>query len=300
MTYIARWGKDRSFGRVELDQRRELAKGDLFVGRSERGLVLAEVVGAVRDESRGPAETIRLLRRATLHDLKEAQENRRLEEEALRAGRAMVEELGLPMKLVEAEYTLDRGKLFFYFTASQRVDFRQLVKNMARTFRTRIELRQVGARDESAIVGGIGPCGMQCCCNLFLKDFQSIGIRMVRAQNMALNPTKTSGLCGKLLCCMAYELPTYMELWSSLPPGTNPDQKIKTPNGNYVVLGVDVFTNQVRVLHPQGKEIWVDAKDFEEFKRVISSGGSWEKGTERIAAPLEAPSPDEESACKGD
>ena len=145
---------------------------------------------------------------------------------------------------------LDRRKLFFYFTSEQRVDFRAYVRDLARDFHTRIEMRQIGVRDEARVVKGIGPCGRPCCCSYWLHDFTPICIRMVKEQKLALNPTKISGICGRLMCCMAYEHETYGALWKGLP---GPGSKIRTENGTYVLESVDLASERVQVRTPSGR-----------------------------------------------
>ncbi len=197
----------------------------------------------------------------------------RLEEtDALREARVMLREHKLDMKLVDVEYPLDRKKIFLYFTSEQRVDFRGYVKDLAKIFKTRIELRQIGIRDEAKVVGGIAPCGLPCCCSHWLHRFAPICIRMVKEQNLALNPVKISGLCGRLMCCMGYEYTTYHELWERLP---NPGSKIRGPRGVYAVSGVDLATQSVR-LYGEGKEISVAVNDFPAFKKSLAEGTVWE------------------------
>ena len=148
------------------------------------------------------------------------------------------------MKLVDVEYTLDRSKILFYFTADGRVDFRDLVKDLAGVFHTRIELRQIGVRDESKMLGGLGICGQPFCCNRFLKDFQPVSIKMAKAQGLSLNPAKISGSCGRLMCCLAYEQPAY-EYLNSITPGVG--SVVKTPDGTGVVTEVNVISGVLRV-----------------------------------------------------
>jgi cell fate regulator YaaT (PSP1 superfamily) len=137
------------------------------------------------------------------------EENRRRAKEAFAVCEAKIAEHGLPMKLIDVEFTFDVGKILFYFTAEGRVDFRELVKDLAAIFRTRIELRQIGVRDEAKFLGGLGPCGRELCCHTWLGDFEPVSIRMAKDQNLSLNPTKISGICGRLMCCLKYENPCY-------------------------------------------------------------------------------------------
>ena len=148
------------------------------------------------------------------------------------------------MKLVDVEYTLDRGKILFYFTADGRIDFRELVKDLAGTFRTRIELRQIGVRDESRMLGGLGICGQPFCCSRFLKDFQPVSIKMAKEQGLSLNPAKISGSCGRLMCCLVYEQPAY-EYLNKVTPGVG--SVVKTPEGNGTVVETNVISGTLRV-----------------------------------------------------
>ncbi|NLL37397.1 MAG: hypothetical protein GX256_07750 [Fretibacterium sp.] len=237
------------------------------------------------DSSRGPEpmlQEVEFLETADEGQVESYYELRAEEEVALLRARAILAEHQLQMKLVEVEYMLDRKKLFFYFTSEQRVDFRAYVRDLAREFRTRIEMRQIGVRDEARAVRGIAPCGRPCCCSSWLHRFTPICIRMVKEQNLALNPAKISGICGRLMCCMAYEHPIYQELWRSLP---NPGAKIKTEQGNYVLEGVDLNTKCVKIRFPGGREIPVSIEEFPDFKEAVLSGEPWET---EDALPLSA------------
>ncbi len=194
------------------------------------------------------------------------------EQRVLINAREILKGHNLPMKLVDVEYLLDRKKLFFYFTSEQRVDFRAYVRDLAREFKTRIELRQIGVRDEAKSVKGISPCGRECCCSYWLHRFTPICIRMVKEQNLALNPTKISGICGRLMCCMSFEHEMYTQLWKNLP---NPGSKVKGPMGSFLLLGIDLKAAGVRVRCPDGKEILVSVTDFEEFRSTVLRGEEW-------------------------
>jgi cell fate regulator YaaT (PSP1 superfamily) len=200
---------------------------------------------------------------------------RRLDEDGvLVRSRQILQNHQLQMKLVDVEYTMDRKKLFFYFTSEQRIDFRAYVRDLAREFRIRIEMRQIGVRDEAKTVRGIAPCGRACCCSYWLHRFTPINIRMVKEQNLALNPTKISGICGRLMCCMAYEHSHYSELWKTLP---NPGAKIKTTQGNYILEGVDLQTESVKVRFPEGREVPIPIAEFADFKDTILRGEEWKE-----------------------
>lgn len=192
-----------------------------------RGLEFGKVVISPRDV---PEEDVvlplkKVLRLATQEDIDQMNENNAKEIEAKDVCTAKIEEHDLPMKLIDVEYTFDGSKVIFYFTAEGRVDFRELVKDLASVFRTRIELRQIGVRDEAKMLGGIGSCGRVLCCASFLGDFEPVSIRMAKDQNLSLNPTKISGICGRLMCCLKYESEGYechkknCKKSNNLPPG---------------------------------------------------------------------------------
>jgi len=186
-------------------------KGDYAVVQTERGVSLGEVVQRLDDyapkAAKSPAHKV--LRSATADDIRAHQENARREGEAEAFCARRIAERGLPMKLVRAEYLLDRSKAVFYFTADGRIDFRELVKDLAHELRTRIEMRQIGVRDEARVVGGVGPCGKGLCCATFLADFEPITVKMAKDQKLSLNPAKLSGVCGRLMCCLIYEHESY-------------------------------------------------------------------------------------------
>lgn len=188
-----------------------LAPGDHAVVTTERGTVVGEVVRRI-DGVPGPGRKgscARVVRPATAEDVKVHAENARREAEAHAFCLDRIAARGLPMKLVRTEVLLDRSKTIFYFTADGRIDFRELVKDLAHELRTRIEMRQIGVRDEARAVGGIGPCGRELCCASFLADFEPITVKMAKDQNLALNPAKLSGVCGRLMCCLIYEHESY-------------------------------------------------------------------------------------------
>ena len=186
------------------------------------------------------------------------------------------------MKLIDVEFLRAKRKLFFYFSSEQRVDFRAYVRDLAREFKTRIELRQVGVRDEAKIIRGVGPCGQPCCCSYWLNQFAPICIKMVKEQNLALNPAKISGICGRLMCCMCYEHEAYHEAWEGFP---NPGTKIKTPNGNVIVAGIDLPTKSLRCFIVGKGEVKIPKDKFAEFKDVVTSGGEWVVPEEEIEEP---------------
>jgi cell fate regulator YaaT (PSP1 superfamily) len=188
-----------------------LAKGDFAVVSTERGVALGEVDRCVRDFTPTGEKTQwpRVLRVATADDLRIHKENEKREAEAHAVCVKRIAARGLDMKLVRSEILLDRSKAIFYFTADGRIDFRELVKDLAHELRTRIEMRQIGVRDEARIIGGIGPCGKELCCASFLADFEPITVKMAKDQKLSLNPAKLSGVCGRLMCCLIYEHESY-------------------------------------------------------------------------------------------
>ena len=186
----------------------------------------------------------KVLRIADQKDRLIVDENKKAAQEAFDVCFTKVTDHGLDMKLVDVEYTFDRNKIIFYFTADGRVDFRELVKDLASIFRTRIELRQIGVRDEAKLLGGIGPCGRMLCCSTFLGDFEPVSIKMAKDQNLSLNPSKISGLCGRLMCCLKYENDEYESAKEQLP---DLDEVIQTPSGTGRVVGLNILERVLQV-----------------------------------------------------
>ena len=185
-----------------------------------------------------------VLRMADGMDVRRMRQNRADERSAFTVCEQRIAAHGLQMKLIDAEYTLDRNKLVFYFTADSRVDFRELVKDLAAHFHTRIELRQIGVRDESKMLGGLGVCGQPFCCSRFLKNFQPVSIKMAKEQGLSLNPAKISGACGRLMCCLAYEQKSY-EYLNSITP--QPGSVVRTPDGEGTVVEANVVSGMLKV-----------------------------------------------------
>ncbi|MCL2407332.1 MAG: stage 0 sporulation family protein [Defluviitaleaceae bacterium] len=186
----------------------------------------------------------KIIRIATDEDLSQIEKNREREAEAIPVFAEAVKRHNLDMKLVDIELTFDQSKIFFYFSADGRVDFRELVKELVSIFRMRIELRQIGPRDETKILGGVGVCGRGLCCATFLTEFGSVSVKMAKDQNLSLNPVKISGVCGRLMCCLKYEEETYEELNKNLP---NIGDTVKTPDGNGEVMNVMILRQLVKV-----------------------------------------------------
>ena len=194
----------------------------------------------------------KMLRFANDKDFKKIEENKEKEAEAFKICEEMIQEHGLVMKLVSVEYSYDGGRIVFFFTADGRVDFRELVKDLAARFHTRIELRQIGVRDEAKMLGGIGICGQPYCCKQFLNDFQTVSIKMAKEQGLSLNPTKVSGSCGRLMCCLKYEQDAYDYLHSLTP---NVGATVKTKEGLATVTDVNLITGNLTVKPADGEGI---------------------------------------------
>ncbi|MDD6402393.1 MAG: stage 0 sporulation family protein [Lachnospiraceae bacterium] len=237
------------------------------VGRSvivetARGIELGKVVLGRReiDEGKMSSPVKPIIRIANEKDLKTAEENKIKSMKAYEVCLEKIAKHGLTMKLIDAEYTFDNNKVLFYFTADGRIDFRELVKDLASVFRTRIELRQIGVRDETKIVGGIGMCGRELCCNKHLSEFVPVSIKMAKEQNLSLNPTKISGVCGRLMCCLNHEQKTYEYLNDRLP---NVGDVVKTVDGKKgEVISVNVLRQKVKLIIT----LEDDTKEIEEYK----------------------------------
>ncbi len=227
-----------------LDYRIE--KDSAVIVETDRGIEFGQCVVGIREindkEIVSPLKPV--IRVASQKDLERHIQNKEKEIEAFTVGEKKILEHHLEMKLVDVEYTFDHSKVIFYFTADGRIDFRDLVKELATIFRTRIELRQIGVRDEAKMLGGIGICGRSLCCSTWLGDFNSVSIKMAKEQNLSLNPTKISGICGRLMCCLNYEQETYEEIRHRLP---KVGSLVETPAGNGNVIGNNVIKESVRV-----------------------------------------------------
>ncbi len=221
-------------------------KGDQVIVETSRGVECGEV--ALPNREVRPEEIVSplkpVIRMANEQDLRTVDKNRQKEREAFRICQQKIEKHKLVMKLVDVEYTFDNNKILFYFTADGRVDFRELVKDLASIFRTRIELRQIGVRDESKMLGGLGVCGRPFCCSTFLGEFQPVSIKMAKEQGLSLNPTKISGTCGRLMCCLKYEQDVYEELLKLTPKA---GALVKTPEGRGIVSDVNLLTGALSV-----------------------------------------------------
>jgi len=220
--------------------------GDKVIVETSRGIEYGEIVNENHTvpDSKIVSPLKNVLRYATDEDLKKVAENRRKEKDAFAFCEKKIEERGLEMKLAQTEITFDGSKILFFFTAEGRVDFRELVKDLAGHFHTRIELRQIGVRDEAKMLGGLGICGQPFCCTRFLDDFQPVSIKMAKEQGLSLNPTKISGSCGRLMCCLKYEQDAY-EYLNKLTPKVG--AYVKTPEGNGIVTEVNLLRGKIKV-----------------------------------------------------
>ena len=239
----------------------EIKQGDHVIVETARGIEYGTVIGAPRevedDKVVQPLKSV--LRIANQKDDEQEAANRQKEKDAFKICLEKIRKHGLQMKLIDAEYTFDNNKVLFYFTADGRIDFRELVKDLASVFKTRIELRQIGVRDETKILGGIGICGRPLCCHTHLSEFAPVSIKMAKEQNLSLNPTKISGVCGRLMCCLKNEEETYEELNRKLP---NVGDFVTTDDGlKGEVHSVNVLRQLVKVVVDVG-----DEKEIQEYR----------------------------------
>lgn len=248
----------------------DIKEGDKVIVETSRGIEYGNVVIGKKQVSENsitkPLKAV--LRMANDEDNRRNEENRLKEKEAFGICLEKIKEHGLDMKLIEAEYTFDGNKVLFYFTADGRIDFRELVKDLATVFRTRIELRQIGVRDESKTVGSIGACGRSLCCSQFLDEFVPVSIKMAKEQGLSLNPAKISGACGRLMCCLKYEQDMYEELLKETP---KQGASVRTPDGDGIVESVSLLKGLVKV--KLGDESETTLKEFkaEDIKTIKHS-----------------------------
>ncbi len=223
-----------------------IEQGKPVIVETARGIEFGNTVVANRQvkEEDIVAPLKKVIRLASPEDIQKVDENKKKEQEAFDICLQKIRKHNLEMKLIDVEYTFDANKILFYFTADGRVDFRELVKDLASVFRTRIELRQIGVRDEAKMLGGLGICGNPLCCSTFLGEFEPVSIKMAKEQSLSLNPTKISGTCGRLMCCLKYEQDTYEELIKETP---NVGAIVETPEGNGVVINVGMIKGIVKV-----------------------------------------------------
>lgn len=255
----------------------ELRPGDNVIVETARGMEFGKVAMETTEvcEHQIVAPLKKIVRIADEKDCKMHKENQKKKEKAMQLCQEKIERRGLGMKLVDVEYTFDNSKVIFYFTADGRVDFRELVKDLAAVFRMRIELRQIGVRDEAKMMGGIGSCGRALCCHSWLADFEPVSIKMAKAQGLSLNPAKISGICGRLMCCLKYENDIYTQLRRGMPDA---GEKIKTPDGMGRVVDSNLLEGKVRARlimekdknSEEGEKLTPDIYTYkkEEIKRI--------------------------------
>ncbi len=263
----------------------EFKIGDKVIVETSRGVECGMV--AIANKTVSDKDIVhplkQIIRAADEDDLKHIEDNKKKEKRAFSICQKKIAEHGLEMKLVEVEYTFDNNKILFYFTSDGRVDFRALVKELAAIFRTRIELRQIGVRDEAKMLGGIGVCGRPLCCNSYLGEFQPVSIKMAKEQGLSLSPVKISGTCGRLMCCLKYEQEAYTELLKKIP---KVGAIVETPNGNGVVIETNPISKVLKIRLNKAPDaapatykssdvklikdaqIKVDKKELEELKKL--------------------------------
>jgi len=237
-------------------------RDDYVILEGDRGSEFGKVVSDIDQVCKGKTEKIKgkILRKATEGDLKQLENNRMKAKEAMNICLRKINDRKLDMRIVKAEYTFDSSKIIFSFIAEGRVDFRNLVKDLARVFRVRIELKQIGVRDKAKIVGGYGVCGRELCCSSYMKDFHPLSIKMAKEQGLPLNPSRISGVCGRIKCCMAYEFSVYKEHSRELP---RQGDKINTDEGKGRVIDVNILKRLVSVDVGEGKVIKVQYEKIE-------------------------------------
>jgi len=224
----------------------ELEQGTNVIVETSRGMEFGTITSGIKEvkESEIVPPLKKIIRIADVNDIAMHKENVRKKERAIELCQEKVTKHKLEMKLIDVEYTFDNSKIIFYFTADGRVDFRELVKDLAGVFKMRIELRQIGVRDEAKMVGGIGTCGKGLCCHTWLPEFEPVSIKMAKIQNLSLNPTKISGICGRLMCCLKYENDIYYEMRKGMP---EVGEKIMTTDGAGVVMDTNILENKIKV-----------------------------------------------------
>lgn len=266
----------------------DIKQGDMVIVETSRGIEMGEVVVGIHeiDESAVKKPLRSVLRIATDEDMQTLAENKKKEAEAFKLCCEKIKKHGLGMKLVEVEYTFDNSKILFYFTADGRIDFRELVKELANIYRTRIELRQIGARDESKTLGSIGICGRGLCCSQFLGEFEPVSIKMAKEQGLSLNPTKISGSCGRLMCCLKFEQEAYEDLLKVTPRAGS---VVETKDGIGTIEYVNLLKGQLKVkLENEREKVY---KDFsvDEVKVIKRAKGERisEKNDDELLKKLE-------------
>lgn len=259
----------------------EVNRGDYVIVETSRGIEYGQVMYGIKEvEDSVVTKPLKgVLRIATQEDTRKYNENKEKEKQAAKICMDKISEHGLDMKLVEVEYTFDGSKVLFYFTADGRVDFRDLVKDLASVFKTRIELRQIGVRDESKVLGSIGVCGRNLCCSEFLGEFVPVSIKMAKEQGLSLNPTKISGACGRLMCCLKYEQDTYEEL-NRITPSVG--AVVDTPDGKGTIAYVSLLKGKVSVKLETGDETMLREFDVNDVSVSTPDKAEDNKPTEPV------------------
>lgn len=270
-----------------------LSAGDKVIVETERGRALGTVVNSPRETplDEAPPKLKSVLRLATEADLAMAASNNEKEKEAVAYCRQRIRQRGLDMKLVRVEYLFDGSKVLFYFTAEGRIDFRDLVRDLAQQLRTRIEMRQIGVRDEAKLVGGIGVCGRELCCSSYLRDFAPVSVKMAKAQGLALNPTKISGQCGRLLCCLAYEYENYNEMRKKLP---KLGKKVTLRTGTAEVISLDILQQSVTLSCPGGERCRMQIEALQQ-EMALAANPTLAQDIESAPGANDKPEPAQES-----
>ena len=283
-------GKIYYFDPAEL----EVKKNDYVIVETARGIEFGECVIGIKEikeeEIVSPLKSV--IRIADQKDIEKEKENKEKEAKALEMCFNKVQEHKLDMKLIDVEYTFDNHKVIFYFTADGRVDFRELVKDLATIFKTRIELRQIGVRDEAKMIGGLGPCGRTLCCSSFLGDFASVSIKMAKEQNLSLNPTKISGICGRLMCCLNYEQSTYEDIRKRMP---KVGSIVKTETGRGEVVSSSIVKEKVKVKLRKNDEDVIEEFDINNIELI---SGKYEDTIDESNIKLEVESEEDKQLIK--
>lgn len=248
---------DSFTGIMEMEALDDISQGDYVIGELDKGPCLGMVISEPKKTEKEGLK--RIVRKAQEEEVVEYLSLKEKEGYAFDFCKRKIEEMNLPMKLLWVEYLVNNTKLIFYFSSENRVDFRELVKELAREFKVRIELRQVGVRDEAKLLGGLGNCGNICCCKRFLSNFSVVSIKMVKEQGLALNPSKISGICGRLMCCLAYEYDMYLSSKKALP---KVGKRISTSEGEGKVVKHNIPSSTITVELEDGKEITIPIKEI--------------------------------------
>lgn len=248
---------DKLTGIVEMEASEDIKAGDYIVGELDKGVCLGVVITEPEETKKTGLKKV--TRKATEEEIKEYISLKEKEQYTFDFCKKKIQEMHLPMKLLWAEYLFGGTKLLFYFVSESRVDFRELVKELAKEFKVRIELRQVGVRDEAKIIGGLGNCGNVCCCRKFLNNFSIVSIKMVKEQSLALNPAKISGICGRLMCCLSFEYDMYADYKKNFP---KVGKRVTIPQGEGKVVKHNTLSSTLIIELDDGKQVAVGLKDI--------------------------------------